>query len=98
MVVFKGSLDSNIQRTRGVNTLNNIHSVKVIEVSHEVFNVTFKLMRSGNVYIQCPHSTKRADLAIGARENFFWAGGWGWGEGGAELRLPEKFCFIKIYS
>lgn len=51
MVVFKGSLDSNIQRTRGVNTLNNVHSVKIIEVSHEVFNLTFKLMRSGNVYI-----------------------------------------------
>ena len=58
MIVFQGSIPGNMQRAKGVNIHNNIL------VLHEIFDLIFKLLRSGS--IQLTQSSlileKRADL------------------------------------
>ena len=61
MLVFQGSIDNNIQSTKGVNIHHNTQTVIFIDVLHEIFSFIFKLIHSGNVYLiqRCPHSIKK---------------------------------------
>ena len=49
VVVFQGSIHVIIQRTEGANVQNNIQTVIFTAILHEIFNLIFKLTRSGNV-------------------------------------------------
>ena len=65
LVVFQGSIHSNIQCTKEGNTHNNIETVIFTEVLHEILNLVFKLVLSGNVKLihSFPASMKREDFA-----------------------------------
>ena len=49
VAIFQGSIHSDIQNPKGVNIHNNIQTVMLTKVLHEVFSSIFKLIRSGHV-------------------------------------------------